>query len=94
MNCGIMELVSSFKYSAKEVEMRVAEDFEKLRALKMFNDRSVGLGLRTELHERVVTPTATFGAEFRNIGRGRDTKTEVMREMCLLKLTELQSMTD
>ena len=69
-----MEVVNTFKFlgicftvdrgAQQDMEKRVGEGVSTFGAVKMmFNVRSVSLGVKREVHGRVVVPTVTYGTE-------------------------------
>ena len=73
MNVETLEVVTSFKYLEscfnkdgalqEDVKMRVGEGLETFGVIKMFNIRSVSLGVKREYYERVVVSTVTYETE-------------------------------
>ena len=94
LNGERMEVVSSFKYLGscfgsgggvkEDVSMRVAEGMRTFGAMKrVWRGRSVTVGVKRELYERIVVPTVMYGSESWGMRVEERNKLDVAEMNCL-----------
>ena len=94
LNGDRMELVDSFKYLGScfssdgrvkgDVSMRVHEGVKAFGAMaRVWNERSVSIGVKRDLYERIVVPTVMYGSESWGMRVEERNKLDVAEMNCL-----------